>query len=119
MRGPQALLERMYAAFNQRDTEAVLAAMVPDVTWPNGWEGGIVRGQDAVRGYWTRQWAQIDPTVTPRAFAALPDGRIAVTVHQVVRDRAGAVLSDQEITHTYAFRGGLIASMEIAKPPAG
>jgi hypothetical protein len=32
-----------------------------------------------------RSVAQIDPRVTPRAFATRDDGRIAVTVHQVVR----------------------------------
>ena len=34
------LLGRMYAAFNARHIDAVH----PDVDWPNGWEGGLVRG---------------------------------------------------------------------------
>ena len=55
----------LYAPFNARDVPALLAAMAPDVIWPNGWEGGIVRGRDAVRDYWKRQWSQINPIVTP------------------------------------------------------
>ena len=43
------LLERMYAAFNARDVDSVLAAMHADVDWPNGLEGGRVVGHDAVR----------------------------------------------------------------------
>jgi len=39
-----ALLQRTYAAFNARDLETALAAMHPDVTWPNGMEGGTLRG---------------------------------------------------------------------------
>jgi hypothetical protein len=57
------LLERTYAAFNARDVEAVLAAMHPDVDWPNGMEGGRVLGHAAVRAYWIRQWGLIDPRV--------------------------------------------------------
>jgi nuclear transport factor 2 (NTF2) superfamily protein len=111
----EALLERMYAAFNARQVDVVLSAMVGDVTWPNGWEGGVVHGREAVEAYWHRQWAEIDPTVTPMSFEALPDGRLAASVRQVVRDRAGATLSDQVVVHTYSFRDGLIAAMEIRK----
>jgi ketosteroid isomerase-like protein len=69
MTGQRDVLTRAYAAFNARDIDAVLAAMDPDVDWPNGWEGGRVRGHDQVRDYWTRQWAAIDPTVEPVGFS--------------------------------------------------
>ena len=101
------LLRSLYRAFNARDIDTVLAAMAPDVDWPNGWEGGRVIGHDAVRDYWQRQWDAIDPTVEPTAST------IEVTVHQVVRDKAGAVLADHEVRHVYAFRGGLVRRMEI------
>jgi ketosteroid isomerase-like protein len=87
-------LERAYAAFNARDIDGALAGMHPDVEWPNGWEGGVVQGHDAVRDYWTRQWEAIDPTVQPVAFRRAEDGRIVVAVRQTVRDRAGRLLSD-------------------------
>jgi hypothetical protein len=107
------LLRRLYAAFNLREIESVLAAMEPGVDWPNGWEGGRVFGTAAVRDYWTRQFKALDPRVEPTGFAAEPDGRIAVTVHQVVHDREGKLLADQIIQHVYAIRHGLICSMEI------
>lgn len=111
-----ARLHQMYAAFNRRDVEQVLASMVAEVRWPNGWEGGYVQGHAAVRDYWRRQWAQIDPSVTPQEVAALPDGRLAVAVRQVIRNLAGDILSDQVVTHTYSFVGDLIATMEIESP---
>ncbi len=58
-----ALLARAYAAFNARDLDAALVTMHPAVDWPSGWEGGRVTGRDGVGGYWTRQWAAIDPLV--------------------------------------------------------
>ncbi|WP_433064517.1 nuclear transport factor 2 family protein [Dactylosporangium sp. CS-033363] len=114
----QALLEQLYTAFNERDIPALLDAMTEDVEWPNGWEGGTVYGRERVRDYWLRQWAEINPTVTPEGFAAEPDGRIAVTVHQVVRGKDDALIADGTVTHVYRFRGALVQGMEI-RTPAG
>ena len=108
--------ERAYVVFNARDVDAALATMHPDVTWPNGFEGGTVHGHEEVRAYWTRQWKQIDPYVSPVGFSIEPDGRIAVDVRQVVRDLDGNLLSDQTVQHVYTIEDGLVRSMEIRKP---
>jgi ketosteroid isomerase-like protein len=107
------MLQRMYAAFNRRDIETVLAAMHNDVDWPNGMEGGRVLGKSAVRDYWKRQFEVLDPNVEPQNFTREADGRIAIDVHQVVHDKNGKLLVDQMIQHVYEFRSGLIHSMEI------
>jgi ketosteroid isomerase-like protein len=107
------LLQRMYAAFNRRDIESVLAAMQDNVDWPNGMEGGRVLGKTAVRDYWRRQFEVLDPNVEPKNFTKEADGRIAIDVHQVVHDRSGKLVVDQMIQHEYEIRDGLIQSMEI------
>jgi hypothetical protein len=109
-------LTNAYNAFNARDLEAALAAMHPEVDWPNGMEGGRVHGHSAVREYWTRQWSLIDPHVEPRRFSTDASGRIIVDVHQLVRDRAGNIIADQMVQHVYLIQDGLIRSMEIRKP---
>ena len=106
-------LTELYAAFNVRDFDSLLRAMAPDVVWPNGWEGGVVRGREEVRTYWTRQWAEIDPTVEPVDFRREQDGRVAVTVRQVVRDLAGTVIAEGHVKHVYRFADGLVQDMEI------
>ena len=111
-----AQIRALYAAFNRRDIDAVLARMDPDVAWPNGWEGGVVVGHAAVRDYWTRQWAAIDPMVTPETITDEADGRVDVEVRQVVKELSGEVLSDGMVRHIYSFQGPLIAAMEIRKP---
>lgn len=108
-----ALLRKVYAAFNRREIETVLAVMHSNVDWPNGMEGGRVLGTAAVREYWTRQFGLLDPRVEPQNFASEPDGRIAVDVHQVVHDKAGKLLVDHMVQHVYEIRDGLIQSMEI------
>jgi ketosteroid isomerase-like protein len=107
------LLRRMYAAFNRREVDAVLAEMHDDVDWPNGMEGGRVLGKTAVRDYWKRQFETLDPNVQPTHFTVEPDGRIAIDVHQVVHDKGGKLLVDQMIQHVYEFRDGRIQNMEI------
>jgi ketosteroid isomerase-like protein/uncharacterized protein YciI len=112
----QALLARVYRAFNARDVAAALATMHPDVEWANGLEGGIVRGRDAVRDYWARQWRLIDPHVEPRRISADDRGRVVVEAHQVIRDLAGRVVKDQNVVHVYELEGGRIRRMEIRQP---
>ena len=109
----EALLRDVYAAFNRRDIEGAIAAMHPDVDWPNAFEGGRVRGRDEVRAYWTRQFALIDPQVMPRGFAWRDDGRVAVFVHQIVRSPAGDVLADGAVVHVYVVRDGLVERMDV------
>lgn len=106
-------VNRIYAAFNARELDQLLAAMRPDVAWANGMEGGYVSGHEGVRSYWTRQWQQIDPHVEPRGVVVAPDGTIAVAVHQVVRALDGTLLVDQLVTHVFTLRDGLIQRMEI------
>jgi nuclear transport factor 2 (NTF2) superfamily protein len=113
MTSEQDLLTKVYAEFNARNIDRVLAAMHPDVKWPNGWEGGWMTGHDAVRDYWTRQWGAIDPLVDPVNMETDELGRTVVTVHTVVRDLAGNVISDGMVQHVYSMENGLIRTMEI------
>lgn len=107
------LLQRVYAAFNRREIETVLASMHANVDWPNGMEGGRVLGHGAVREYWWRQFEVLDPKVEPKNFSRDADGRIVVDVHQVVHDKNGKLVVDQMVRHVYVIRRDLIQSMEI------
>jgi hypothetical protein len=106
-------LERLYERFNARDIEAVLAALDPDVTWANGMEGGHVHGREAVRSYWTRQWALVDPHVEPTTLSIGAAGEFVVEVHQTVRDLQGAVLVDQMVGHIFRIENGVIKRFDI------
>jgi hypothetical protein len=117
----EELLRTVYAAFNARDIDAVLVAMTDDVDWPNAWEGGRLMGQQAVRDYWTRQWAAIDPHVDPVAIGPRVGEhgvRVAVDVEQVVRDLAGEVVASGTVVHVYEMRDGLVARMDVEEASA-
>jgi hypothetical protein len=107
------MLEQAYKLFNERNIDSLLLLMEKNVRWPNGWKGGYVLGHDAVRDYWTQQWNEINPIVTPISFVEKPDGKIEVEVRQVVKDLLGNLLSDGMVNHIYSIREGKIISMEI------
>jgi hypothetical protein len=113
----EQLLTAAYAAFNARDIDAALATMAADVTWPKAFKGGFACGHQEVRAYWTEQWSEIDPRVEPVGSSTEADGRIAVKVHQVVRDLTGNLLADQFVEHVFRVEGGLIQEMEVRATP--
>lgn len=83
------LLQRIYDRFNARDIDGVLAWLADDVAWANGMDGGHVHGREAVREYWTRQWAIVSPHVEPVGFHRAADGAIIAEVRQTIRDLEG------------------------------
>ena len=112
------LLRAAYAAFNARDIDAALILMTPDVSWPRAFKGGFVRGPEEIRAYWTEQWSELDAHVEPVAFHTEDAGQVLVEVHQVVCDRAGAVLADEHVGHRFTIEQGLIQAMEICPLPS-
>jgi ketosteroid isomerase-like protein len=42
------MIKRIYASFNARDIDAVLAVLSDDVAWANGMDGGHINGREAV-----------------------------------------------------------------------
>lgn len=108
MKNHQETIHKAYAAFNGRDIDAALATMQPDVQWSKAWEGGYITGHDEILQYWTRQWKEINPKVEPIGFTERPDGRLEVSVHQVVRELDGKQLFDGTVKHIYRFEEGLI-----------
>ena len=112
------ILRQAYADFNARNIEVVISSMLPDVEWANGMEGGHVHGKDAVRSYWKRQFETLNPQVEPVQIEPGDNGNWVVEVHQVVHDAKGNLLIDTTVYHTYQFRDGLIARMDISQQSA-
>jgi hypothetical protein len=108
----EAMLRELYQAHARRDIDAALARFTDDVAWPDVANGRTLHGHDEVRSYWTAQFATIDPQATPTEIT-VDDDRAVVAVHQVVRNLDGEVMLETDVTHTYTFRGDLVAAMEV------
>ena len=120
MDGDLNVLKRMYDHFNARNIDGVLAALADDVAWANGMDGGHVHGREAVREYWTRQWAIVSPRVEPVSFDRAADGSLVVKVRQSVRDLEGRPLQDQThglqdkvVGHVFRFQDGKVTRFDI------
>lgn len=111
-----AMFRRLYERFNRRDVDGVLAMMSEEVDWPNAWKGGRIVGREGVRRYWNAQWAEINPHVEPLSVTERADGRVAVTVRQVVRSVDGELLGDTHVVHVYTLDEGLIDRMDVEEP---
>lgn len=107
-----------YDLFNARDVDGCLANMTEDVDWHNAMDDSREVGQDAVRAYWTRQFAMINSTVTPVEVRFEENGDAVVTVDQVVRDLGGRLLSHTTVRHRYCLRDGKVARMDVLPGPA-
>ncbi len=107
------LVRHLYDRFNARDIDGVLAALAADVAWANGMDGGHVHGREAVRDYWTRQWAVIDPNVEPVHVGEPTAGSTLVEVHQVVKDLEGNVLLDETIAHRFQIEDDFVTRFDI------
>ena len=120
MNGDIEILKRMYERFNARDIDGVLAELDDDVMWANGMDGGHVHGREAVRDYWTRQWAMVSPHVEPVGFHEAADDAIVAEVRQSVRDLEGRPLvgqthglKDKTVEHIFRFRDGKVIRFDI------
>ncbi|MBP2447580.1 nuclear transport factor 2 family protein [Rhizobium leguminosarum] len=114
------MIKRIYASFNARDIDTVLAVLSDDVVWANGMDGGHIHGREAVRDYWTRQSAVISPHVEPVAFEKTEDGAVAVEVIQSIFDLDGRPLEgqthglrDKTVTHIFRTENDKIIRFDI------
>ena len=113
MTNNEALVRKLYQGFSRRDIPAVLTVLAENVAWANGMDGGHVHGREAIRDYWTRQWASIAPQVHPLQFTLGKDGATTVEVHQIVRDLAGKVLLDETVRHVFRIEDNLVTRFDI------
>jgi ketosteroid isomerase-like protein len=109
----QALLTKVYEAYNRRDFAAFSAFLTPDVDWPDMVEGGRLIGREALGAYWARNDKLITIDIAVVTITVLPDGRVAADVNQIVRNLAGQVWSDTCERHVFTLRDGRVARLDI------
>lgn len=116
----KALLLRLYKAFNDKDVGTLVEAMHPDVDWPNFLEGGRIVGREALRAYWTEQFAMVAPEASPIEMRELPDERVFVRLHYVIKAlEGGGVWNDEITTNLFTFEDDLVRRMDWGEPEDG
>lgn len=109
----RAILMELYEALNDRDLDAALNHLAPEVEWPNEATGGHVHGRSAVRAYLQAQWQKRDPRAAPMQVDFDGAGNAHVRVHELVRSPSGAVLTDRKVEHIVAFEGPFVSRVTV------
>jgi ketosteroid isomerase-like protein len=109
-------LESAYDAFNRREVEPALERFDPEVEWPDLLAGRTLRGPEAVRDYWRRQFELISSMVEP-AEIAQDETRAAVFVDQAVRDLTSGEEQGGRVVHLWTFAGERVLRMEVYGDP--
>ncbi|MBU4436380.1 MAG: nuclear transport factor 2 family protein [Alphaproteobacteria bacterium] len=116
MTDAEALLTKLFAAYNRRDFATFSAGLHDGVDWPDQLRGGRLKGRAALEAYWGVIDQAIQVEVTPIAFALEQDGRIRVELIQVVRGLTGSLWTDIQVRQYYTLRDGLVWRMDVARP---
>ncbi|MBC9728957.1 nuclear transport factor 2 family protein [Streptomyces sp. TRM68367] len=112
----EALLRRMYEVFSTEGRDAFIPeCLAADVNWPDVLHGTRLRGRDAVRAYWARQFAAGHPLVRLEGLRLDADGEAVVaTVRPRMRDASGDQWAPETVEHVYRFGGdGLVTRMDV------
>ncbi|MEC9347902.1 MAG: nuclear transport factor 2 family protein [Pseudomonadota bacterium] len=118
MAGEQSMLIRLYENFRNRDVDAMLAMMSPDVEWARDTGDGYLSGHDALRQHWHREWQDFATYLDPQSFSVTRNERTAVQVIRTVRDLQGRRLSETTLGHIFTIRDGLIVRLDIRESRA-
>ncbi len=112
----QALLTKVFEAYNRRDFATLLSFLTPDIDWPDQVNGGRLVGLEAVKAYWDDYSRSIQVDLAPMTFTALPDGRIAVDTNRIVRNLSGQIWSDSHVRQIFTLRGDKVARLDVEFP---
>jgi ketosteroid isomerase-like protein len=111
--GIAALLERLHAAINARDLEAVVACYAPTARFVDPLEGGEIRGLGGVRAHFEQLFEAVRLKLVVLGHTLQPDDRIRARVQAETRGPGGGLWQDDTITVWYRLDRGLIAEQDV------
>jgi ketosteroid isomerase-like protein len=109
-------LEAAYDAFNRQEVEFALERFDPEVEWPDMLAGRTLRGPEAVREYWRRQFELISSRVEPVEIAQ-DETHAAVFVDQSVRELASGAEQSGRVVHLWEFARERVLRMAVYGDP--
>lgn len=113
----RAAAERLYAAFEACDPQAIVDVLQPDFRgevsagMPNAW-GGVYEGAEVMlRSCWGAVFAQLDTRPVPAEYLETAEGRIVVVGQYIGVHRETKRPHRAAFAHILRFRDGRIAEL--------
>lgn len=107
------VLERAYRLFNDRRVDELLALMTDDVEWPDVADGTTLHDKNAIRRYWSGQFATSRPQVTPTGFIEVGQDLVAEIDQRVLDLNGSPLVPPAVVFHRYTFAGDLVSRMVV------
>lgn len=111
--GIDALLERVHAAINAGDVDAILACYAPDARFVDTFENGVVQGPEGLRAHFRHLLETVRLEIAILNYALEPDDRVRVRLRVVTRGVGGGLWQDGLVTVWYRLENGLIVDQDI------
>jgi len=111
--GVDALLERVHAAINAGDLDAILACYAPDARFFDTFENGVVQGPEGLRAHFRHLLETVRLEIAVLDYALEPDDRVRVRLQVVTRGVGGGLWQDGLVTVWYRLENGLIVDQDI------
>ena len=111
------LIERLIAAWNRRDIEAMLALADPEIEYvnaPAAVEPGTRHGLDGFAEVLRKQWEGLGPETSGRIERVHSTGNAFVTVGRIVRPVQGSSIEiENRIALRWTFRNRRLCRLEV------
>jgi ketosteroid isomerase-like protein len=107
-----ALVQEAYERFNDGDIAGVLDLLDPEVELPDVIHNEVLRGREAVKQNWERQFAIADHSAIAGSVMDAGSAVLVVVYHQLYEKAGGPIGHGVAAVHRLTFRGDLIAKME-------
>lgn len=111
--GVDALLERVHAAINAGDLDAILACYAPNARFFDTFEDGVVEGAEGLRAHFRHLLETVRLEIAVLDYALEPDDRVRVRLQVVTRGVDGGLWQDGLVTVWYRLENGLIIHQDI------
>lgn len=107
------LVREAYDRFNDADISGLIDLLDPDVELPDVLSGGTIRGTEAIRQYWEREFELVEPSILASEIVEVGDA-VLVVVFQEIHERGSGQRLGQGVAavHRVTFRGDRIAAIE-------
>ncbi len=110
-------VEKMVAAWNRRDLDALLShtdAQVAYINQPTAVEPGTRLGHEALASVAQKQWEALGPAVRQKVDEAHPRGDDVITVGRISMEMPGSETRlEQRTVLRWRFRDGVLVSLEV------
>ncbi|HJV41581.1 nuclear transport factor 2 family protein [Caulobacter sp.] len=111
--GIDALLERVHAAINAGDLEAIVACYAPNARFFDTFEEGVVQGAEGLRAHFRHLLETVRLEIAILDYALEPDDSVRARLQVTTRGADGGLWQDGLVTVWYRLEYGLIVDQDI------